>query len=415
MRTDCDVVVVGAGLVGLATAYRLLQLRPDLALTVVDKENTVAAHQSGHNSGVLHAGIYYQPGSLKARLCVAGKAQVEQYAAERGIPVEHCGKLIVAASETELPRLHTLYERGVANGVVGVREIGPEELRDYEPHAIGVRAVHVPPTGIIDFAAVARSLAEDVAAAGGRLCLGQRLVGVGPGGDARVLELASGERLSTRLMVSCAGLQADRVAALTASASPGSGNPDGKTAARAAIVPFRGDYYTLTRSARHLVRGLIYPVPDPALPFLGVHLTKRHDGAVWAGPNAVLALAREGYRRRDVTPADLLDTVRFSGFRRLARRYWRVGAQEVWRDVVKGAFLRDLQRYVPQLRRQDLVFGPSGVRAQAVDGDGSLVDDFRLVEAPGVLHVLNAPSPAATASLAIGGVLAERAVASLAD
>lgn len=397
--------VVGAGLLGLATAHKLLRLRPGLRLVVLDKEPVVAAHQSGHNSGVLHAGIYYVPGSLKARLCVAGKAELEEYATARGIPFERCGKLIIAAHPGELDRLQALYDRGVANGVADVRMIGPAELREFEPHAVGVRAVHVPPTGIIDFEAVARSLATDVTAAGGALLLGRRLTGIGPSSGARALELTGGDSLTTRLVITCAGLHSDRVAAFTAEAG---------AEPLPSIVPFRGDYYSLLPAARHLVRGLIYPVPDPALPFLGVHLTRRHDGAVWAGPNAVLALAREGYRRRDLSPRDLIAVARSPGFHRLARRYWLVGAQESWRDVVKAAFLHDLRRYVPELRSQDLVFGPSGVRAQAVDADGSLVDDFRLVEGDGVLHVLNAPSPAATASLAIGGALAARALGRLA-
>ncbi len=398
-------MVVGAGLVGLATAYRLLQLRPGLRLAIIDKEPVVAAHQSGHNSGVLHAGVYYAPGSLKARLCVAGKAELEEYAQARGIPFQRCGKLIVAADDSELDRLRALYDRGVANGVAGMRNLGPEELREYEPYAVGVRAVHVPPTGIIDFSAVARSLSRDITQAGGALLLGRRLMGLGAVAGGRALSLTGGDQLSARLVVTCAGLHSDRVAAMAAPAG---------TEPVAAIVPFRGDYYSLVPSARHLVRGLIYPVPDPALPFLGVHLTRRHDGEVWAGPNAVLALAREGYRRRDVSPRDAAQTLRSPGFRGLARRYWRLGAQEAWRDVSKAAFLRDLRRYVPTLSADDLVFGPSGVRAQAVDPDGSLVDDFRLIEDEAVLHVVNAPSPAATASLAIGGILASRALERLA-
>lgn len=398
-------MVVGAGLVGLATAYRLLQLRPGLRLAIIDKEPVVAAHQSGHNSGVLHAGVYYVPGSLKARLCVAGKAELEEYAQARGIPFQRCGKLIVAAEDSELGRLEALYDRGVANGVAGMRVLGPEELWEYEPHAVGVRAVHVPPTGIIDFTAVARALAGDVTAAGGRLLLGRRLDGLAAAGDGRALALSGGDQVTARLVVTCAGLHSDRVAAMGAATG---------TEPVAAIVPFRGDYYSLVPSARRLVRGLIYPVPDPALPFLGVHLTRRHDGEVWAGPNAVLALAREGYRRRDVSPRDAAQILRSPGFRGLARRYWQVGAREMWRDLSKAAFLRDLRRYVPELSAEDLVFGPSGVRAQAVDADGSLVDDFRLIEDEAVLHVVNAPSPAATASLAIGGLLASRALERLA-
>ena len=400
MGTTYDVVMVGAGIVGLATVRELHRRHPDLRIAVLDKEQEVGRHQSGHNSGVLHAGVYYQPGSLKARLCVRGKQLMEDYATEHGIPFETCGKLIVALDDSELGRLANLLERGTANGVPGLREVGPEELREIEPHAAGVRALHSPGTGIIDFARVTRSLAAGLVEDGVDLLLGHAVTGVATSDGSQVVSTTGGE-VRTRHLISCAGLHSDRVAALTT-------RPD------VHIVPFRGDYYTLEPEARALCRGLIYPVPDPTLPFLGVHFTKRHDGEVWAGPNAVLALAREGYRRRDVDWADTREVLGYSGFRALARKYWRTGAAEVWRDAVKRSFVKELQRYVPAVRSDQLVFGPSGVRAQALAPDGAMVDDFHLQEGPASLHVLNAPSPAATASLAIAEMLADRTDAAFA-
>jgi L-2-hydroxyglutarate oxidase LhgO len=400
MGTTYDVVMVGAGIVGLATVRELRRRHPDLRIAVLDKEQEVGRHQSGHNSGVLHAGVYYQPGSLKARLCVRGKQLMEDYATEHGIPFETCGKLIVALDDSELGRLANLLERGTANGVPGLREVGPEELREIEPHAAGVRALHSPGTGIIDFARVTRSLAAGLVEDGVDLLLGHEVTGVATYDGSQVVTTTGGD-VRTRHLISCAGLHSDRVAGLTT-------RPD------VHIVPFRGDYYTLKPEARMLCRGLIYPVPDPSLPFLGVHFTKRHDGEVWAGPNAVLALAREGYRRRDVDWADTREVLGYSGFRALARKYWRTGAAEVWRDAVKRSFVKELQRYVPAVRSDQLVFGPSGVRAQALAPDGAMVDDFHLQEGPSSLHVLNAPSPAATASLAIAEMLADRTDAAFA-
>lgn len=388
-----DVAVVGAGLVGLATARALLARRPGLRLVVVDKEQRVAAHQSSHNSGVVHAGVYYKPGSLKARLCVQGKAGLERFCAERGIPLERCGKLIVAVEESELGRLEDLRQQAAANGVEGVRELGPDEVREIEPGVASVRALHVPGTAIVDFEVVARAYAADVAAAGGAIRLGARVDSLTASGGEQVLGTTAGD-VRARFVVACAGLHADRLA------RTGGGGRDLQ------IVPFRGDYYRLLPHRRHLVRGLVYPVPDPTLPFLGVHFTRRIDGDVWAGPNAVLALAREGYRRRDASARDVLEILRFPGFWRLSKGYWRIGAAEQWRDVVKGAFVRQLQRYVPAVQGGDLVWGPSGVRAQAVSSEGALVDDFSVVGSGPVLHVRNAPSPGATASLAIGAHIA---------
>lgn len=393
MSKKYDIVVVGAGIVGLATARELLDRHPQLGIAVVEKEDRAGQHQSGHNSGVLHAGVYYKPGSLKAQLCVQGKIAMERFADEHGIAYETCGKLIVALDDSELGRLADLEERGKANGVPGLRMVGPEELREIEPHAAGVRALHSPGTGIIDFGRVVGVLAGLLADCGVDFYYGHQVTGLRQVGDTMAVQTLRGDILTNRV-VSCGGLQSDRLAAMDS-------EPD------VAIIPFRGDYYTLTPEARHLCRGLIYPVPDPALPFLGVHFTKRIDGAVWAGPNAVLATAREGYRRRDLNVGDLAETIRYPGFAKLAKRWWRTGAQEVWRDMVKAAFVKDLQRYVPEVRSDQLVFGPSGVRAQAVGSDGSLVDDFKLAVSDRSVHVLNAPSPAATASLAIASRIAD--------
>jgi L-2-hydroxyglutarate oxidase len=397
MTDRFDVAVVGGGIVGLATAYRLTEARPDLRIAILEKEAELATHQSGHNSGVLHAGLYYPPGSLKARLCREGKAAIEAFAESHEIPFEHCGKLVVALDPSELDRLAALRERAEANGVPGIEEVGPERIRELEPHAAGIRGLWSPETGIIDFRRVALAMASDLRDRGVTILTGAEVRGLDARPDEVIVTAAAGE-VRAGLVVACAGLQADRVAAL-------GGAREGPR-----IVPFRGDYYTLTAEARGLVNGLIYPVPDPRFPFLGVHFTKRIDGAVWAGPNAVLAFAREGYRRRDVRPLELLSTVTDRGFLRLAGRYLRTGLSEMWRDWWKPAFVRELQRYVPDIRSDQLVFGPSGVRAQALDRDGTLVDDFVLGGSARILHVRNAPSPAATSSLAIGSMLATTAL-----
>jgi len=393
-----DVAIIGAGIVGLATALRLLEQRPELRVVLLEKEATVAAHQTGHNSGVLHAGLYYQPGSLKARLCREGKADLEAYCEAHGVPIEHTGKLVIALDQSELGRLEALKARALANGVPGLEEVGPERIRELEPHAVGIRALWSPGTGIVDFLAVARAFARDVVERGATIETRRAVVSIEVRGDESVIGTSRGE-LVARRVIACAGLQADRVAAMT-----------GEVEGTPRIVPFRGDYYTLKPEAQHLVKGLIYPVPDPRFPFLGVHLTKRIDGSVLAGPNAVLATAREGYGRFDVSVRDLVDTVTYPGFRKLARQFWKMGALEMWRDWYKGAFLADLRKFVPALSADHLVFGPSGIRAQALQSDGSMVDDFQLGGSERVLHVFNAPSPAATSSLAIGRVLAAEAM-----
>ncbi|KAB2380069.1 L-2-hydroxyglutarate oxidase [Actinomadura montaniterrae] len=380
--------VVGAGILGLAVARRLTATRPDARVTVLDKEARVAAHQTGHNSGVAHAGLYYAPGSLKATLCRRGIGLLKDYCAEKGLPYEECGKVVVARDAGEIGPLEEIERRATANGVPGLRRLTGAELREIEPHAAGVAALHSPTTAIVDFPAVARAFAADVTAAGGEVRLGFEVVRLGRAGD-RVRVGSPDEELLFDLLIVCAGLQSDRVARL-AGDSP-----------EPAIVPFRGEYYRLVPSRTDLVRGLIYPVPDPRYPFLGVHFTRRVDGGVDVGPNAVLALAREGYRRRDVRPADLWETLRFPGFRHLARRHWRTGAKELYGSAVKRAFVAQARGFVPELTADDVVAAPAGVRAQAVDPDGSLVDDFRVGRVGPVVTVRNAPSPAATSSLAI--------------
>jgi L-2-hydroxyglutarate oxidase len=381
-------VVIGAGIVGLATAHRLRQERPDAELIVLEKEPRVAAHQTGHNSGVIHAGVYYRPGSLKARLCRAGSRSIVEFCAEHQLPVQVCGKLIVATDPAELPRLHALHERARANRLA-VSLLTPAEAAEHEPRVACVAALHVPSTGIVDFAAVCRTLATLVEKAGGQVRLGTRVTAIRerPGGSFRLA--TTGGEVGADVIVNCAGLHADRVARLAGVVPP------------ARIIPFRGEYYELLPERRDLVRGLIYPVPDPRLPFLGVHLTRMVNGGVHAGPNAVLATAREGYRWGRVSPRDLAGIVSWPGMWRLGSRHLRYGLAEVRRSLSRRRFAADLARLVPELTAADLVPAGAGVRAQAVGRDGGLVDDFLIVARPGQLHVLNAPSPAATSSLEI--------------
>jgi L-2-hydroxyglutarate oxidase len=395
-----DVVVVGAGLVGLATARALLLEQPHLRVAVVEKESQIAAHQSSHNSGVVHAGVYYAPGSQKARFCTAGRRLLEAYTAEHQIPLQRLGKLVVAVRDDEIGRLENLVTRATANGLQGLELLPPEGMREREPHIRGVRALWVPESGVVDFALVARAYAADVEAAGGELVLSTALRDVAQRSDG--LAVTAGARvLHTRFLISCAGLQSDRVARLAGA------TPD------VSIIPFRGDWWTLAPRAADLVRGLVYPVPDPELPFLGVHLTRRFDGAVWAGPNAILSLAREGYGWHDFNRHDTQDVLRNKGFHHLAKKWWRTGAAEMLRTASRRAYLATVRPYLPELTVSDLVERTSGIRAQAIAADGSMVDDFHLLESPRALHVLNAPSPAATASLAIGAHLAERALTRL--
>jgi L-2-hydroxyglutarate oxidase LhgO len=385
---DTRIGVVGGGIVGLAVARRLLEQLPGSTVTVLEKEDVVGSHQTGHNSGVVHAGVYYPPGSLKARLCTAGRAQMQAYCLDRGLTYDECGKLVVALMDSERDRLTEISRRAAANGVPGVRTVDGAEISELEPHAVGVAALHSPHTAIVDFSAVARSFAADVMAAGGKVRTGVEVVGAAERPDGVTVATTAGEIAVDQLVV-CAGLYADRVAELFGD------DPDPR------IVPFRGEYHRLRPEARHLVRGLIYPVPDPRYPFLGIHLTRRYDGEVLVGPNAVLALAREGYRRRDIRLRDVRDAVAWPGFRRMARQHWRTGLVEYGHSLSKRAFVRQAQRYVPALRPADVVPAAAGVRAQAVSRAGELADDFVLNHRGRVLHVRNAPSPAATSSLAI--------------
>ena len=386
--------VIGAGIIGLAVARRLAQ-QEGYDVTVFEQESDVAVHQTGHNSGVVHAGVYYPPGSLKARLCREGARRLKEFCAARDLPYLEIGKVVVARSAAEVPRLRDIEARATANGVPGLRWLGPAELAGIEPHVRGVAALHSPSTAITDYRAIARALAGDLEAAGGRLRLGQRVTGIGRQGDRAVVRTAAGAVTVDRLVV-CAGLQSDRVAALAG---------DGPAPA---IVPFRGEYYRLVPDRAYLISGLVYPVPDPAYPFLGVHFTPRVDGTVDIGPNAVLATAREGYRRRDVNLADLRDILGWPGFRRLARVHWRAGLAEARTSVSKRRFVAGAREYLPALSAADVVPAPAGVRAQAVDRDGSLVDDFRISVAGAVVSVRNAPSPAATSSLAIAEYIANQ-------
>jgi L-2-hydroxyglutarate oxidase LhgO len=386
--------VVGAGILGLAVARRVTELRPGAVVTVLEKERDVALHQTGRNSGVVHAGIYYAPGSLKARLCRRGVALLYAYCSERGLPYEECGKLVVAVDGTEVERLRELERRGTANGVHGLRWVEGDELRELEPHAAAVAGLHSPTTAITDYGAIARSFADDVRAAGGEIRLSTAVTAIGVQ-DGRAAVVAAGETFIFDRLVICAGLHSDRVARLAGDER------------EPAIVPFRGEYYRLAPTRDGLVRGLLYPVPDPAYPFLGVHFTRRIGGAVDVGPNAVLAFAREGYRRRTVRPRDLGETLRSRGFRALARSHWRTGMRELRGSLSKRAFAAEAARYVPSLTAADLVPAPAGVRAQALEADGSLVDDFRINTLGPVTAVRNAPSPGATSSLAIAEHIAD--------
>lgn len=380
-------VIIGGGIVGLATAQRIQHRRPDADVTVVEKEATAGAHQTGHNSGVIHAGVYYRPGSLKAKLSVAGNRSMVEFCKEHGIPVEVCGKVIVATADEERPRLRALHERATANGLAATL-ISGAEAREYEPHVAAVEAIHVPSTGIVDFTDVCRVLADLVRGAGARMLLGTEVTGFTERDATTVVHTTTGD-LTADVIVSCAGLHADRIARLAGARPP------------ARIVPFRGEYHELRPERRHLVRGLIYPVPNPQFPFLGVHLTRMIDGSVHAGPNAVLALAREGYRWRDIDLRDAVDAVTYPGLWRLARGNLREGWAEVRRSLSARRFAESLARLVPGITADDLLPAEAGVRAQAITPDGALVDDFLFVARDRQVHVLNAPSPAATSALEI--------------
>jgi (S)-2-hydroxyglutarate dehydrogenase len=395
-----DVLIIGAGIVGLGVALEITRRFPRQRLLVLEKEGRIARHQSGHNSGVIHSGVYYKPGSLKARLCVRGAAAMVEFCHEHGIPHNVCGKVIVATRREELSGLAELKKRGEANGLTGLRVINSEQLREIEPHATGLQALAVPSTGTTDYALVCQKYAELIAANGGTVLTSAGARGIIRQTSEIVVETARGA-FSTNFLINCAGLHSDRISRM-AGDDPG-----------VMIVPFRGEYYDLIPERAPLVRSLIYPVPDPRYPFLGVHFTRRVTGKVDAGPNAVLALAGEGYRHSDINARDIASLFSFPGFWRMARQHWRNALSEWHRSVSKAAFVQALQRLLPEVNNNDLVPGASGVRAQALKSDGALVDDFQFVPSGKVLHVINVPSPAATASLMIGKAIVDTAAASL--
>ena len=389
-----DIVIIGGGIIGLATAYQLTRSHPNKSILLIEKEATLAFHQTGRNSGVLHTGIYYRPGSLRAQNCRAGKQAMEEFCQAEGVPYDICGKVIVAVCPDEFPALERIYERGQANGVK-CEIIDRDRLHELEPHAAGLKAIHVPEAGIVDYPAVCRCLAERIIKAGGKIMLRTRFTGLVRHSEGLIVKTTNGE-FPAEYVVNCAGLHADRVARFTGQEF------------KEQIVPFRGEFYELKPDAHHLCRNLIYPVPDPKFPFLGVHFTRLIHGGVECGPNAVLAFAREGYHKWNISLRDLGETLTYPGFLRLAVKYWRTGLGEMWRSFNKRAFVRALQRLVPEIRGEQLTAAPSGVRAQAVTRDGQVFDDFWLMETDRVVNVFNAPSPAATASLNVGKLVVEK-------
>jgi L-2-hydroxyglutarate oxidase LhgO len=395
-----DVIVVGGGIVGLATAFRLLEARPGLRLALLEKESKLAAHQTGNNSGVLHSGLYYKPGSEKAKLSVQGLQQMIAFCKEHGVAHDQCGKIVVAVSPDELPRLDNLWQRGNANGLVGLRRLTPEQIKEIEPHAAGLAAIHVPQEGIVDYTAVSEKLGELIRKRGGEVQLNTRVLKLIPEANEWVAETSAGE-FRARFVVTCGGLHSDRLVKAAGQ----------RPAAK--IVPFRGEYYKIKKERQYLVRNLIYPVPDPKFPFLGVHFTRLIHGGIEAGPNAVLAFAREGYRWSDVNLRDLAESVFFPGLWKFLAAYPSMCGYEIRRSLSRSEFCRSLQKLVPEIRKDDLETGGAGVRAQAMTPDGKLVEDFHFEEQRGILHVLNAPSPAATAALAIGEKIVERVLPGL--
>ena len=389
-----DVLVIGGGIVGLAAAYQVARLKPATKIVVVEKEPEPARHQTGHNSGVLHSGIYYKPGSLRALNCRSGKRMMEEFCREEGIPFDICGKVIVACGDSELPGLQRIFERGQANGVACAM-IDRARLKELEPHTAGIAAIHVPEAGIVNYRAVCLRLVEIVERAGGRFIPNAEVTALRSEANGVAVVSRAGE-FQARYVINCTGLQSDRTTKLS-----------GRTPA-VKIVPFRGEYFELKPAAKHLCRNLIYPVPDPSFPFLGVHFTRMISGAVECGPNAVLAFAREGYRKRNVSFRDLSETLTYGGFLKLAAKHWRTGFGELWRSFSKRAFVKALQRLIPEIRGEDLEPAPAGVRAMALAPDGSIVDDFVIEEHDRFINVCNAPSPAATSSLQIGLSIAER-------
>jgi L-2-hydroxyglutarate oxidase len=389
-----DVIIIGGGIVGLATGYQLLQLNPSVRVTILEKESGPAHHQTGNNSGVIHSGIYYKPGSLKARNCIGGYNMLIDFCERNDIPYEICGKIIVATSNEELPALEKLFNRGNENGLKNLRKLQQQELKEFEPHVNGISGIHVPQTGIIDYKEVSAKLAQKILEKGGKICYNEKVRNIGKTGSQVVVDTES-NRYETGLVVNCGGLYSDRLASLT----------ENRLDIR--IIPFRGEYFRISENKKHLVRNLIYPVPDPEFPFLGVHFTRMIDGNIEAGPNAVLAYAREGYRKSDFNFNEMAGTLSWPGFRKIAGKYWRTGLGEIKRSYSKQAFTKALQRLLPEITSGDLMPGGAGVRAQACDRKGNLLDDFLILENEMAINVCNAPSPAATSSLSIGQTVSE--------
>ena len=391
---EADLLIIGAGIVGLATALEVTRRFPRMRVVVVEKEDRVAAHQTGHNSGVIHSGLYYKTGSLKARNCVAGAASMKRFCHENDVPYEECGKLVVATSEDEVTRLHGLHERGNANGVPGLRMMTREEFRELEPHCEGLAALHVPSTGIVDYRVVCEKYAELIQLAGGEIVFNAKVIGLREDNGINIVETKAGS-FRGRYVINCAGLYSDAITRMAGLET------------NLEIIPFRGEYFEIRPERRSLIKNLIYPVPDPRFPFLGVHFTRRVTGSVEAGPNAVLAFRREGYSGTSPDMAEAVQMMRFGGFWKMAKKYWQKGMEEQYRAWVKPAFTKALQKLVPELRESDLAPGGSGVRAQAVDANGNLVDDFYFLHSGKMIHVCNVPSPAATASLEVGKEIVE--------
>jgi (S)-2-hydroxyglutarate dehydrogenase len=392
-----DIIIIGGGIVGLATALKIKTAQASLRLLVIEKESTLAKHQTGNNSGVIHSGLYYKPGSLKAKNCINGYNQLIQFCKEEGVPFELCGKIVVATDPKETPYLNTLLERGAQNGLKGLLKLNKEQLKEYEPHVNGIEGIFVPQTGIVDYKAVAQKYAEKVVKMEGAIHLGEKVLNIKEE-NGKSTVITNKQTYQTKLVINCAGLYSDKIAQLT------------QKKLNLRIVPFRGEYYKLKEERKHLVKNLIYPVPDPNFPFLGVHFTRMMNGCVEAGPNAVLAFRKEGYRKRDIHPLELASTLAWPGFQKVAAKYWRTGFGEMYRSFSKSAFTKALQRLIPDIRENDLVDGGAGVRAQACDRNGGLIDDFLILEGTNVINVCNAPSPAATSSLSIGETIAGLAV-----
>ncbi len=390
-----DIIIIGAGIVGLATGLKLKQQKPDFKIAIIDKESEVAKHQTGNNSGVIHSGLYYKPGSLKATNCIQGYHELIRFCKEENIPFELTGKVVVATRPEQVPILNGLLDRALQNGLTGTRAISLEELKEYEPHCAGIAAMHVPQTGIVDYKVVAQGYAKKFTDMGGVIALGQKVIGTKQENQETRIFTTQNE-WTCKLLVNCAGLYSDKIAQM------GQNDPlDVK------IIPFRGEYYKLKKEKEYLVRNLIYPVPDPNFPFLGVHFTRMMKGGVEAGPNAVLAFKREGYKKSDINLGELQESLRWPGFQKVASKYWKTGMGEFYRSFSKAAFTKALQELIPEIQSSDLVDGGAGVRAQACDRTGGLLDDFSIREHASAIHVLNAPSPAATSSLAIGGTVAQ--------